>query len=294
MGYYRRLKDSTSFRTLAAATWRAPNDPHIFGSVDVEMSAAQELIRRYNAHYDCSLTVADLVVRALALALMRYPYANAKVGWSRILVRSRVDIFCQVETDGGLDPSGFKIEGTDRLCLAELSEALRGAADKGRRDEDPAFRRRRGLFGTLPLWSVRLILRSISLLTNVLNLHLPRLGMPRDPYGSAMVTSVGGSGIGSGYVPFTPLSRCPIIIAIMRMRQRPWVVGDRVEPRPVLRLCGTFDHRVIDSFLAAAISSYVEGLLSKPERLLTPEERIQLDYEVESWPTDTEVDSGPA
>jgi pyruvate/2-oxoglutarate dehydrogenase complex dihydrolipoamide acyltransferase (E2) component len=51
------------------------------------------------------------------------------------------------------------------------------------------------------------------------------------------------------------------------------VVGGRVEPRPILRLCGTFDHRVIDGYHAAEISAEVQELITNPKSLLTPAER---------------------
>jgi pyruvate dehydrogenase E2 component (dihydrolipoamide acetyltransferase) len=256
--------------------WRPPNDPHIFGNVDVDMTPALALLARYNEQYGTKVTATHLLVRAVALTLRRYPDANAKVGWARILVRNRVDVFCQVATDDGRDLSGTKIEGTDELDLGGIEEALRKAAGAIRRDEDPAFRRSRGLFKALPLWAIRMIVGLMSLLANRLNLHLPRLGMPRDPFGSAMVTSVGMLGIDTGYAPFTPIARCPIIITVTRVVPRPWVVGDRVEPRPVLRVCGTFDHRVIDGFFAGVISTHIERLLSQPVRLLTPTERAEL------------------
>lgn len=273
MGYYKPLEHPSAFRKLAAAMWRAPNDPHIFGSVDIDMTAAESFLTEYNSRHRCKATITHLVTRALAMTLARHPEYNAKVGWSRIHVRSRVDIFCQVSTDSGRDLSGYKIDAADTLSLAGIAAALGGAASAIRNDRDPSFRRSRNLFRTLPLWAIRLLIGFMSLLTNTLNLHLPKLGMPRDPFGSAMVTSIGMMGIDTGFAPFTPVARCPLIVTVTRVRRRPWVVGDRVEPRPILRLCGTFDHRVIDGYHAAEISAEVEELIAHPEALLTPEER---------------------
>jgi pyruvate/2-oxoglutarate dehydrogenase complex dihydrolipoamide acyltransferase (E2) component len=60
---------------------------------------------------------------------------------------------------------------------------------------------------------------------------------------------------------------------VTQVRLRPWVVDGRVEPRPIRRLCGTFDHRVIDGDHAAEIPAEVERLLARPERLLTTAEQ---------------------
>lgn len=272
MGYYKKIEHPSAFRKLAAAMWRAPNDPHIFGAVDIDMTAAEAFLSDYNARHGCKATVTHLVTRAVALTLARHPEYNAKIGWWRIKVRSRVDIFCQVATDGGRDLSGFRIDGADKLSIAEIASALSGAAQSIRSGRDPAFDRSRRLFRALPLWTIRMIVGLMSFLANTLNLHLPGLGLPRDPFGSAMVTSVGMMGIDTGFAPFTPVARCPLIATVTRVKPRPWVVDGRIEPRRILRLCGTFDHRVIDGYHAAEISAEIEDLLTHPEVMLTPEE----------------------
>ncbi len=272
MGFYRPLEHPSAFRKLAAAAWRAPNDPHIFGSVDVDMTAAEAFLRSYNARNGCKATVTHLVTRAVAMTLARHPEYNAKVGWWRLKIRSRVDIFCQVATEGGRDLSGFKIDAADTRSVAEIAAALGGAAQKIRSGRDPAFDRSRRLFRALPLWAIRMLVGFLSFLVNTLNLDLPGLGLPRDPFGSAMVTSVGMMNVDTGFAPFTPVARCPLIATVTKVRQRPWVVDGRVEPRPILRLCGTFDHRIIDGYHAAEISTEVEELLERPERLLMPGE----------------------
>ncbi len=270
---FRTLERPTSFRKLAASMWRAPNDPHIFGSVDIDMTAALAFMERYGERFGCKVTVTHLVVRAVALVLHRYPELNAKVTWRRLAQRTSVEVFCQVASEDGRDLSGLKLPATDTLSLADIAARLGKGARDIRGGDDPAFRRSRGLFSALPLWGVRLVLRLMDLLCNRLGLDLPKAGLPADPFGSAMVTSVGMHGVDSGFAPFTPVARCPMIVTITRIKPRPWVVGERVEPRPVLRLCGTFDHRIIDGFSAGKVSGAIEALLEDPRGLLTDSER---------------------
>jgi pyruvate dehydrogenase E2 component (dihydrolipoamide acetyltransferase) len=213
------------------------------------------------------------VTRALALTFAKHPGLNCKVGWAQLMQRPSVDIFCQVTTDSGRDLSGFKLPDVDRLGLREIGAKLTRSASDIREDKDPAFKRSRDLFNMLPLWALRIVLLFMDFLTNRLNLHLPSLGMPRDPFGSAMVTSVGMLGVDSGFAPFTPIARCPIILTVTRIKQRPWVVDGQVVARPVLRLCGTFDHRVIDGYHAGEVCTEVERFFAEPELLLTDDER---------------------
>ncbi len=270
---FSKLENPSSFRKLAAAMWNAPNDPHIYGFLDVDASAAMALMERYEQRYDTRVSITHVVTRAIAIILARHPEVNAKVGWANILQRSQVDIFCQVSTDGGRDLSGAKIQQADTLSLGQLAAKLRGSSKAIREGADPSYESSRKLFKALPLWGLRMVLWALSLLNNTLNLHLPKLGLPRDAFGSAMVTSVGMLGIDSGFAPFTPLARCPIILTVTRVKKRPWVVDDEVVVRPVLRLCGTFDHRIIDGYHAGELCTEIEKIMSEPELLLTDEER---------------------
>ena len=276
---FSKLENPSSFRKLAAAMWSAPNDPHIFGFLDVDASHILALMEQYEQRYGKRLSVTHVVARATALVIARHPEVNAKVGWANLLQRSQVDVFCQVSTDSGKDLSGAKISEADTLSLGQLADALRDAAGKIRKGKDPAFERSRNMFKALPLWGLRMILWFLSLLNNTLNMHMPKLGMPRDAFGTAMVTSVGMLGIDTGFAPFTPIARCPMIITVTRVKKRPWVIDDEVVVRPVLRICGTFDHRIIDGFHAGKLCGDLEKLMYEPEGLLTDEEREAWDDE---------------
>lgn len=273
MGYFKALERPSSFRKLAAAMWHEPNDPHIFGFVDLDMTPMQAFMDRYAERLGSKVTITHVVTRALAMTFARFPALNCKVGWARLLQRPTVDIFCQVATDSGRDLSGFKLPNVDSLGLKDIAAKLSRSASDIREDRDPSFKRSRGLFNALPLWALRIVLVFMDFMSNRLNLHLPGLGMPRDPFGSAMVTSVGMLGVDSGFAPFTPIARCPIILTVTRVKQRPWVVDGQVVARPVLRLCGTFDHRVIDGYHAGEVCTEVERIFAEPERLLTDDER---------------------
>jgi pyruvate dehydrogenase E2 component (dihydrolipoamide acetyltransferase) len=58
------------------------------------------------------------------------------------------------------------------------------------------------------------------------------------------------------------------ILGLGRIVPRPWVVEDRVEPRPILPLSFTADHRLIDGELAMRFLNSLITLLEQPGRLL--------------------------
>ncbi|MEW5743427.1 MAG: 2-oxo acid dehydrogenase subunit E2 [Myxococcota bacterium] len=266
MSPFSPMKEVSTFRRMAATMWKAPSDPTIYGSMDVDVTETLAELQRYRERTGVRLTMTHIVTRAAALAFARYPHLNAKVRWGgRLEQRSSVDLFVSVATDSGKDLSGARIDAVDRLSLAELVAAVEGKAKGIRTGKDESFEKSRGLFQKTPFWILRPLLKLIDFLSNELHLHLPKQGMPRDPFGAAVITNVGMFGIDTAFAPFVPLGRCPMLLLVTEVKPRPWVVGNKLEVRQVLRLCGTFDHRIIDGFAAGLLAKEIRHHVEHPE-----------------------------
>lgn len=250
----------SSFRRMAAGMWRSPRDPSIYGQMDVDATAALAFL----AAQPGRVTITHLVARGVALALRDQPEINAKVRyWGRLEQRDSIDLFVTVAT--GRDLSGARIDRADTKSLTELAREVGDRAGKIRKGDDPDHARTRGAMKAIPWWLARPTTWISDMLVNELHVDLP--GMPGDPFGSAIITSVGMFGIDAAFAPFVPLARCPMLILVPEVRPRPWAVGDRAEVRPVLRLCATFDHRIIDGAAAGRFAARLTTLFDSPELL---------------------------
>ncbi len=263
------LKDPPSFQRWAAAQWRRPNDPTIYGASEIDVTRALALIERSREEWGVKVTITHLVTKALALAIARHPRTNVKVRfWGKLEQRDSVDIIVLVAGDGGRDLSAHRIAGADQLPLRELATQIIDAGERIRHDEDPQFRQSRDLVHKVPWWLMRSFLSLASLCMNELHLDLSKLGLPVDLFGAGMVTSLGMHGIDEGFAPLTPIGRVMVDVLVPRVRERPWVEDGRLVVRPVLKLCATFDHRVVDGVQAANLGSEMQKLLAEPEALL--------------------------
>lgn len=139
----------------------------------------------------------------------------------------------------------------DRLNIQEIESQLSISAQQIRRREDPhlgfAFR----LIHKLPHFVTKLFLRSFAFLTHDLNLDLSFARLPRDPFGSVIVTNVGSLGIKKALVPLVPLTRAGLLISIGQITREPVVVMDKIEIRDIMHFGVTFDHRLFDGAQAA-------------------------------------------
>jgi pyruvate/2-oxoglutarate dehydrogenase complex dihydrolipoamide acyltransferase (E2) component len=263
------MHDASPFRRMAAAMWSNPRDPSIYGTMDVDAGPALAFLEAQRTRTDAKLTVTHLVARAVALALRDQPEINAKVRfWGKLEQRTSIDLFLTVATDGGKDLSGVRIDRADQRSLVDIADELRKRARDIRSGDDASYKKSRAGFSKLPWWLMRAALRAGEVGVNELHLDLPGLGMPHDAFGSAMITSVGMFGIDTAFAPFVPMARVPILILVPEVRPRPVVVGgDRVEVRPVMRLCATFDHRIVDGFAAGKLARRLHALFAAPDAL---------------------------
>jgi len=111
----------------------------------------------------------------------------------------------------------------------------------------------------------RFLLWLTGLLSYTFNINLRFLGLPRDPFGGAMVTSIGSLGLNEGYPPLVPMSRVPVLVCAGKVEDRPVVRDKEIVIRPICVLTATFDHRVMDGFLAGKLARFITEYMEDPE-----------------------------
>lgn len=267
---YARQTRPSSWRRLAIASWRKPNDPTVYGAIEVDASAALALIERVRRQEQIHLTLTHLVARALARSLARNPDGNGLIIGRRVYQRDEVDIFCQVASDDGRDLSGVKIRSADRRPLLEIARELEERAARVRARQDTEVEQTKNTLDRIPMRLLGPIMELVRWLSYDVGLDLRRLGVAYDQFGSAMVTSVGAleAGLGPVFAPLVPFSHVPIVVLVNAVQRKPIAIEDRVEIRPVMNLGCTFDHRFIDGVVASRIARGLRDGLLDAEGLL--------------------------
>lgn len=253
------------WRKLAGSSWGAPRDPQFTGDLEVDAAdllAYAETLRKETGEH---VTVTHLAGKAVAHALRRVPAMNVRLAMGREYPRESVDVFFIVSTEGGSELSGVKVSHADEKSAVEIARQLEQdvtAIDEGR---DADFGRAKKLLTLLPPRILHGALGLSAWLTSDLNLDLPALGMRRQAFGGAMVTSVGMWGISHAYSPLAHYYRVPVLVLVGAVAPKPVAVSGKVVVRPMLNLTATFDHRYVDGFQAASFAHAVEEYLAHPE-----------------------------
>jgi pyruvate/2-oxoglutarate dehydrogenase complex dihydrolipoamide acyltransferase (E2) component len=268
-------REVSNFRRLATSTWGEPTDPTVYGRLDVDMTRSLAFLARQQSQSGEKITVTHLVGRCLAQCMREYPASNTLIRLNRFYQRRDVDIFFQVAITHGTpgkadDLSGVVVRQADCKSVVEIAQDLRNRSRAVRLDEDQEVSKAKNNLQAIPPLLLKPALKLVDLMGYTLNLAVP--GMPRDPFGSAMVTSMGMFGIANAFAPLFPPSHCPIVVMVGAIERRPWVVRDQddheaIEVRDVMSLHVAFDHRIMDGVLAAQLTLRIEDLLKNPDQL---------------------------
>lgn len=258
------------FRRIALGTWETTYDPKVCGTMVLRMERVLDYIEKFRAKTGKRLTVTHLVAKAAALAYTRMPDANVLMRWGRIYERKRIDVFLQVmmtdEATGKPDLSGVTLRDVDQLTLEQIVDATEQSVKKVREGTDLELAKSRGLLGSLPAVLVRSTLKILSFLLYTLNLDLRWAGIPRDGFGSIMITNIGSLGLEQAFAPLVPWSRVPMVVTVGTVSDEPVVESGRVVPGKVMRLSATFDHRILDGAHAAVLAKAAHEFFADPER----------------------------
>jgi pyruvate dehydrogenase E2 component (dihydrolipoamide acetyltransferase) len=260
-GTSRRLH---GWRKLAGSAWGAPNDPQFYGDLDLDATALLAHIDQVRSQTGVHVTVTHLVGKAVARGLAEVPELQVRLARGREYQRESVDVFFIVTAEGGKELTGIKVSQADRKSLAEIGRELGDRLHRIDEGRDPEFGRTKTMLAVLPPSLLRYALRAAAWLTSDLNLDLTRLGMPRQAFGGAMITSIGMWGVNRAYSPLARYYRVPVLVLVGAVRPQPVAIDGEVAVRPVLTLTATFDHRYADGFHAAQLSRVIKDYCSDP------------------------------
>lgn len=254
------------WRKIAAATWGHPTDPQIYGDLEIDASAVLAFIDEAKQASGARLTVTHMVGKALAHALAEHPDLNVRIHRGSFVQRETVDVFFIVSMGQGEELSGVKVVSADKKPVVEIARELSDRASRIRTGGDEEFGKTKKMMSSTPRRLLGISFKLAAWLTTDRDLDLKRYGLPNQPFGSVMVSSVGMFGIQHAYAPLSPYYRIPFLVLVGEVAEKPAVVDGQIVPRPLVTLAATMDHRYLDGFHAARLARSVREYLEDPKR----------------------------
>lgn len=264
----RPKKKLSAFRRIAIGTWKTVGDPSVYGSLTLDMTEALRYVEAYRAATGRRLTLSHMMGKAMAAVLESMPDANAILRFNRLYLREDISIFFQVVMEdpstGEIDLSGTIVHNANLKTLSEFIDEFEKSVQKVRSGKDQNLEKSRNLFKVIPLMFVRWLLNLISFAAFSLNLDMRWAGVPKDPFGSVLITNIGSLGLEEAYVPLVPYSRVPLLIAMGAVKQEAVVKNGEVVICPQMKVFATFDHRILDGAHAAKMAKTLKAWFENP------------------------------
>jgi len=264
---FQPLEKVSTWRRLSIGVWGPPANPTAQGQREVDLSNTLPWLEEVSAKYDRKITITHLFVAGVGRVLKKYPDYNVILRRNRPYRRETVDVFVQVAvkgSGGSADLSGVKVRNADTATIIDIADQIASRAKSIRSGEDQEIESAKSSLRMIPPQLAPLLMKAVSYLNYDLGLNMTKFGLKPDPFGSAMVTNVGGFDIPHALVPLMPTSRCPFLFCIGQMSERPFAIDGKVEARLGLWLTGSFDHRLYDGYQIGHITKMVDDLVTNP------------------------------
>lgn len=255
------------WRKIANAMWSEPRDPQIYGAIEIDATALTRFSDGCKS-LGHKVTPTHLVGRAVALMLRDVPELNVRIVGGDAIDRESADVFFITAVEegpsGGKGLSGVKVERLEHKDVVDLAAELADRAAKVRSGNDPELGKSKALLDALPMPLLRLAMKLTARITSDWDVAVPALGLQRSPFGSAIVTSVGMFGIPMGFAPIASMERCPLLVLVGAVTDKPVVVDGKIEIRPMLPITATIDHRYVDGWHLAKAMKTFKAYLESP------------------------------
>ncbi len=261
----------SAWRKIAMGTWRSVKDPSVYGVLEVPADQALAYMSRLHESTGERISINAFVGKAIAEALLRHPEINSILRFGKLYPRRHVTLFFHAMSDSkGRDLSGVTIQEAEQKSLLTVAREVNRKVEAVKNHSDKTYKKMKNLMAMVPGWLTGLILDLSSFFQYTLNLWSPLLGSPKDPLGSIQITNIGSIGLDFAFAPLVPYSKVPMVIAVGAIKDQVIAVDGQVQIKPILRLCVTFDHRLIDGAHAAKLARVAEAIFRNPEQELGP------------------------
>jgi hypothetical protein len=258
---------ATPWRTISLGSWRPTGDSSIYAPLGVRVEAMMAFAKDASAKLAIKVNLTHVLGAIFARALRENPSANALVRFGRIYPRRDVDVFFHVAGRNKDDLAGFVIRQADGHGIAAFAADFQRQLDDVLQGRDVDYQRSKQSLRLVPgLWS-KAALNVTSMLAYTFNFWSSWLPMPRDAFGSMMVSNIGSLGGEQAFIPLAPYTRIPLAVSIGAVRDVPWVQDGQLVVAKTTTLCFTFDHRLVDGVQAAALLRSVSRLCADPAPL---------------------------
>lgn len=258
------------WKKISLGSWRPTGDSSVYIQQRFNIEPVLKLIENWNANNPTKISLSHVFAKIFGLVFVKHPELNVVVRPSGIYKRKNVDVFFHViPKDDMNDLRGLVIRSAEASSMVEIAKSFREQLKRIQSGNDDLFGEVKKTFKFIPSFFSRFVLDFTSFINYALNINLKAFGVPRDPFGSLMITNVGQVGFEGGFTIIAPYTRIPMVVALGSVRPEVMVNAKReMEIVEIITLGLTIDHRVMDGYQMGLMLQTLKDIVANPNQIL--------------------------
>ena len=210
----------SSWRKIMLGTWSKASDPTTYGTIDLDMGPALVYLEKLKEKSGVKVTLSHIAGKIVAHMVEHSPEINCIMRFGRLYPRKSIDVFFQVASDSdGKDLSGMTIRRANEKSVLAIAQEMHERVHAIRVKGDPRFKPMKKTMGLIPSCLTGYVIHFMSWIMYSLNIWSSLFKIPKDSFGSIMVTNIGSLGLDSAFAPLIPYSRVPMVLALGAARE---------------------------------------------------------------------------
>ena len=258
---------NTPWRVTAATIYTTPTDSRVYGTLDIDVTAAKEFLDRKREE-GVKLTMVHLTTAVLSRAIaFDVPEMNCFIRRGAVVGREYMDVMVpiQVGGDSGVTPAILRNAHARRVT--DIADEVRAKAAKSRAGSEIKAAKNKYMLNRIPWPLRRPVFLFLKWITVDMGIEIKALGLSAHSFGSFVVSDIGSFGLNTGMTALMPAAKVPCVIVLGKIEEKPVVRNGEIVIRTILPLTGTFDHRVVDGMQIGKLARGIKRNFRKPEWL---------------------------
>lgn len=232
-----------------------------FGTREIDVTAVVQLKERL-ADQGHKISETHIFAHVLGKVLEKNPEFNSVLRFGRPHVREDISLFLQVAVSRTV-LSGFVIQNPHLKAPEDIAKEARLKVQELRTQPQPESKWLR----FLPSFVLGIVIDLLFFLIFSFNLNPRLFGLNADPFGSMRLNNLAPLGLDHAVAPYVPWMHSVGSVLLTRIRRLPRYREDSVtiEPRLVMNLVVSSDHRLVDGIHYKSFFEDFEDEISKLE-----------------------------
>ena len=256
-------------KKIAISTWKAPEDPSLFGNLEFDCEKIDNFLNSYNKkNPEAKLTYTHFFMKVMGVGFTKSPTINGTIAFGNFIPFEGVHVSTLVDVEGK-NLVSVTVNDCDSLSLPEIRKKANGNIKKMKMKKDENVKEQMKLINLLPTPIVSCVVQISSFVSYFLGKDFKPLKLKKYQFGNILVTNISSIDLDFAFAPLTNFTGAVMVVVICKPKEK-IVVNEKKElvVRKMININITVDHRYGEGATLEPIIQEMYRLVDNPHEML--------------------------